>query len=407
MDNQGPLSETERAVLAAVYRRGETTKPELVSALQFSAPTIGTAISILQQRGLVAMHSERKGGIGRAAAVYGLSGNVGWLLGIDIGTTKVMFLARSLSGQTLYSKSYPVDSNPAAQAEQVERILRSEMRLLESQLSPENGDLRGIGIALPRIISAYVNADIDPRDPARHKFNNVVSALGVPSTVPIVLENNVNCSALAELTCGQASEYSHFVFIQVGVGVGAGIVTGGRLIRGTRGAAGEIAAIPLKRESSLSNSHSSYELEEYLGSEGLLKRVRESWGGSEPCPRTTLELFQVAEEGSEQARSFVHQHAVDISWVIAALTAVLDPECVVVGGGVGQNEFLFAEIEAALHDRRRDFVLRRSRLGEDASVTGAVELTLDFVLRDLLGKYHDARLEDHQIFVLSNSSNLE
>lgn len=401
------LSDTEQAVLAAVYEQVQTTKPELAQLLSFSQPTIGTAVSQLEGHGLISRRQERKSGLGRAAAIYGLSETAGWLLGIDVGTTRVSFLARTIAGEVILSERFPVSEDTALQAKEVEEVLRSEVRRIEAVCTRSSGPLRGIGIALPRVISTYVREQVDSRDPTRHTLGPLVAALGTSPDIPILLENNVNCAALAESIHGAAAGRSNFVYIQVGIGIGAGIMAGGRLIRGAAGAAGEIALIPLGTPHPTQSPGRDDELEARLGANGLLQRAREAWDDlDEPAPESTPELFERARAGSSTAQRLVRRHAADTARLIAVLCAVLNPESVVLGGGMGQNALLFEEIERILPaqiEHIGGLELRRSELGESASVVGAVDLTLDFVLRGLLAAHHVARIDDHQVYVMQGS----
>lgn len=401
------LSDTEQAVLAAVYEQTQATKPELARLLSFSQPTIGTAVAQLEGHGLISRRQERKTGLGRAAAIYGLSETAGWLLGIDVGTTRVSFHARTIAGEVILSERFAVSEDPASQAKEVEAVLRAEVRRIEDDCSRTHGPLRGIGMALPRVISTYVRERVDSRDPARHTLGPLVAALGTSPDIPILLENNVNCAALAESIHGSAAGRPNFVYIQVGIGIGAGIMAGGRLLRGAAGAAGEIALIPLGTPRRGQAPTRADELEAHLGSNGLLQRAQRAWAGTDEAPPQSIpELFSRAADGSPIARRLVRRHAADTARLIATLCAVLNPECVVLGGGMGQNALLFEEIERVLpaqiaHIGPLD--VRQSALGETASVIGAVDLTLDFVLRGLLAAHHRARIDDHQVYVVQSA----
>ncbi|WP_432522181.1 ROK family protein [Kineococcus sp. SYSU DK006] len=382
------LSETERAVLSVVLTRGETTRPEIGGELGLSKPTVSAAVSRLEAESLVHAVSARQGSLGRAAAVYAVAPTAGWLLGVDVGSTRVQLLARALDGRTVRSSRRELRRRGG----DVLDALREEVAGYLQDLPARYGPLRSVGIALPRIIPDYVAAATAERAGAEHTLAGILDALALPAGVPILLENNVNCAALAEMERGAARGHDDFVFLQVGVRVGAGIVADRRVLRGAHGAAGEVAAVPVgwpAREPA-----SPTELEQYLGSASFLERCRAQWDDAEvPAPRSLPGLFRHAERGHQVAVRAVEQHARDVAHLAMTLSAVLDPGLLVLGGGVGQNALMSAAVHRAVAERAGGFDVAASALGDQATVEGAVALTLDRTLTSMLGSRHVPRLD--------------
>jgi predicted NBD/HSP70 family sugar kinase len=388
------LSDTERAVLSVVLGREESTRPEIGTELGLSKPTVSAAISRLEAESLVQAISARQGTLGRAATVYATAPTAGWLLGVDVGSTRVQLLARALDGRTIRSSRRELNRRSG----DVLAALGEEVAGFLEDLPANYGPLRSAGVALPRIIPDYVStASKEPAGTARpgraeHTLTGILHALALPAGMPVLLENNVNCAALAEMERGAAREHDDFVYLQVGVRIGAGIVADRRVLRGAHGGAGEIAAVPLGwpyREPA-----SPTELEEYLASGSLLRRCRTQWSDTTvPAPRNVPGLFRHAERGHPLAMQVVEQHARDVAHLVMTLTAVLDPGLLVLGGGVGQNEIMTNAVRRALlaHSSTLDVVA--SLLGDQATVEGAVALTLDHTLTTMLGNRHVPRLD--------------
>ncbi|WP_143576775.1 ROK family protein, partial [Streptomyces acidiscabies] len=209
--------------------------------------------------------------------------------------------------------------------------------------------------------------------PATPSIAAAIDALALPSHLPVHIENNVNCAALAELHEGAAKGRHTFGYLQVGYGIGLGIVVGGHVLRGAGGAAGEIARLPYPwlpdRESVLEG------MEAYVGAGSLMRRVREGW--TEGCvPEGAAELFALAGNGHEAAARFVAGHAREVGRLAAAAVAVLDPGLIVLGGGIGANPQLLPGVRAELARLSWPTEVVGSEVGEDATVAGAARLAV-------------------------------
>ncbi|QZZ25915.1 ROK family transcriptional regulator [Streptomyces sp. ST1015] len=209
--------------------------------------------------------------------------------------------------------------------------------------------------------------------PATPSIAAAVDALALPSHLPVHIENNVNCAALAELHEGAAKGRHTFGYLQVGYGIGLGIVVGGQVLRGAGGAAGEIARLPYPwlpgRESVLEG------MEAYVGAGALMRRVREGWTEGR-VPEGAAELFALAGNGHEAAARFVAGHAREVGRLAAAAVAVLDPGLIVLGGGIGANPQLLPGVRAELARLSWPTEVVGSEVGGDATVAGAARLAV-------------------------------
>ena len=174
-------------------------------------------------------------------------------------------------------------------------------------------------------------------------------ALGVPVTI----ENDLNLAALAEQ---HARGVDDLAFIGVGTGVGMGVVAGGRLLRGARGAAGEAGHLPYGgRETPGPDGLGP--LEAVAGGAGLAAR----WGRG-----SAREAFDAAERGDPRARELLDDQARALATAVRAVRALLDPEVVVLGGGIGCRPDVVARVAAL------GVEVEASTTGEDAGLLGAL-----------------------------------
>jgi predicted NBD/HSP70 family sugar kinase len=334
----------------------------------------------LEAFGLVRSSGLAKGAMGRTAVTYDLGPNVGFIVGIDCGTTQVRAAASKLDGNCFAELQQTVGDGQGPDLDR-QRFLAIEATLaaLLERCGEEAGPLRVIAIALPNIISQALD-----RLPARADFLQILQRLRDRYSVPILLENNVNCAALAEYHLGAAKNHAFAIYMQIGVKVGVGIVLEGRLFRGFRGGAGEIGHLPFPW--SEQERPRPEQVERWLGSAELLRRCKESWPASdgEP-PASTTELFARAQD-SAYARACIEQHATDIGNLAAACVSMLDPELIVLGGGVGQNAILLPGVEKVVRQLCWPVEITVSELSYRATVLGAVRLAIDFAMASLLGE---------------------
>lgn len=397
------LTETERSVLSVVYAKGECTRPDISASLDVSKPTVSLAVSALENAGLITPVRARQGSLGRSATVYAIAATSGWLMGLDIGSTRVKVLSRGLDGRELKSVSESL-SGPGTRNEQILELIRTLVAGMIDELAPVAGPLRAVGVAVPRVISQYLNEESSSRTVGRPALAEILAALHLDEGVPVLLENNVNCAALAEMELGSAQDVDDFVFLQVGVGIGSGIVADRRVVRGARGGAGEVSSLPTGWPAKPENSD-RFALENYLGANQFLDRWTSAWDIRQgPAPTTVAELFDYADAGVPIAVAALDQHSRDIGQLALSLAAVLDPALILLGGGVGQNPYLLEGVRAVVQSAKPEIQVTAGSLGEDATVEGAVALTLDHALSGLLGARYKRRLDDRTTVIYATQN---
>jgi predicted NBD/HSP70 family sugar kinase len=359
------LSESARQVFGALAAQVKATRPQLAAACALSKPTVSAAMAELEAAGLAERNGTAYGQTGRSAAVYRLGPQAGYVLGVDRGSTQVAFRAVGLDGELL---DHGHTDRPATARAMIRAALGRRA---------ESGPLRAIVVAVSDVVSRGTG---DPETDAR--VHAAVASLGLPAGAHVSVENNVNCAAIAELHQPAGGAPDTFVYLQVGVGIGAGVVVNRRLIRGANGAAGEVARLAYP----WSDDHAAgrEDLEARLGSPGLLRRVAARWSeadGDGPVPGDAAELFALAERAHPKAELLVAEHSAHVGRLAASIAAVLDPGLVILGGGVGGNPLLTDGVARTLKELSWPTELRVSTLGDQATVLGATHLATEQGIR--------------------------
>ena len=241
-------------------------------------------------------------------------------------------------------------------------------------------DLAAIGVSVPGVVAGDGStvryaSNIDQFD--AFDFGTPLHAeLGTP----VAMDNNVNLAALGERWRGGASQFETFAVVAVGAGIGAGIVHGGVLLRGAHGAAGEVAFLPPDGESRKVDAHAH----DAAGGLTLLQNARSRSDWPDTAPKTVEELFAWAHDGVTPAVDLVQEECVRLASVVTSLCAVIDPDAVVLTGGVGGNAALIEVVEA-LVARQTIFPPKMlpSALAERASLVGATYLAAQHARRTL------------------------
>ncbi|KRD07627.1 ROK family transcriptional regulator [Streptomyces sp. Root264] len=356
------LTESASAVFSVLAQAGSATRPQLASLAGLSKPTVSSAVAELEAARLAAHSGTASSGTGRSAAVYCLGPAAGAVLAVDLGPAVTRVRGCALDGALL--------AEATASRKDAADAVREALDVL-----PDGVPLRSIVVAV---------GDVAARDrlgsgmrPATAKAGPVFDAMAValPPGVPVQLENNVNCAALAELHEGAARGRHTFGYLRIGVGIGLGIVVGGQVLRGSNGAAGELARLPYPWDDGREPRREA--LEEYIGARSLLRRTREAWGAADgACPRTTERLFALAGAGAATAGEIVGRHAADVGRLAAAVTAVLDPGLIVLGGSTGADPQLLPGVRAELARLSWPTEVVSSTVGDSGTVAGAARLAV-------------------------------
>lgn len=375
------LSDATKAVFSSLQNFGEATRKMLAEAIGLSFPTVTVALAELISKAMVYEIRREQGARGRATIVYGVHDKAGWILGVDIGSTQISFVARSLSGKVL-DRDTIMHRAKSAGAGKLAGELVHERVAKRARHSP----LLAVALALNRVVPRQLFESDGRRTVALDICEAFLVAAAIPAATPVLVENNVNCAAVDEHFDGLMQGHQDAAYMQMGVGIGLGFFADGALIRGGQGAGGELAQIPISWSSNIASPPDA--IEQAYGSVGLMKRASELWPEGETFPRSPEELFTFAESGNEIAKRVMQEHSIALGRIAAAAAAVLDPAVLVLGGGLSRNGDFALQVMNEFRARNTSTTVETSRKGPDATVNGAVILARDLALRCLVDRHH-------------------
>jgi predicted NBD/HSP70 family sugar kinase len=373
----------EQAVLETIFRRGPITRPEIAIATELSKPTVSAAVSRLEQGGLIRATGRRTGQRGRNPIAYMVSKQVGFVVGGDIGGSNLRVAAADLFGEPICDLKAPTTKAGG-------RALGMQLLEMVTEVIDSAGSVHGrplaLAISTPGIIDqstgrvtslAYNVAPeggFDPIEVIRDRLD-----------IPVLVENNVNLAAVGEKWFGLARGVSTMVFILLGVGIGMGIVIDDEVVRGAHGAAGEIGYMPLSVDPFDPRHRLHGGLEDEIGAAGIVTAYNGGRAADDPELSAVHEVFELAAQGNASARTVVDQVAARLGTAIATVCAILDPELVVLGGGIGSSPLLLSPVRGAAASLVPITArIETSLLGDRAALRGAIAVALNSARASLL-----------------------
>ena len=370
---------SEQEVLDAIFHAGPITRPEIAERAALSKATVGAAVERLERAGIIQTAGPLHGRPGRSPLAYEVRGNAGFVLGIDIGGNNIRAGTADIFGAPIADEQRPTSrgGGRAVSAQVIEiagrvvdRSRASHERLLTAAVSTpgivDQVSHRVTGLAY----NISPDGGLDPLSALRGRFD-----------VPVQIDNNVNLAALGESWEGVAHGVSTFAFISVGAGVGMGLVVDGELVRGAHGGAGEIGYLPISHDPYDERHRLHGGLEDEIGAAGIRAALaaRRSRDGEAAAgePRSAQEVFELADQGDPDAHEVVDGVVRRLGAAIASVIAVVDPELVVLGGGIGSNPSLLRPVRSTVAELvPLTARIETSRLGHQAALHGAVAAAL-------------------------------
>lgn len=295
----------------------------------------------------------------------------GYIAGIDIGASNVRVVIADQDGNVEARRHF--ETPAGAPQDAIAKIRRTVDDLARGVWVGATVD--AIGVALPGMVDPDAGLVASVANIPGWSDVPLATLLGGERGTPVAMENDANAAAIGEGWLGASKGLRHYVFLALGTGIGGGVVIDGRLHRGARFLGGEVAYLSITREQVRAGGWSN-NLEALVGGRAISARATSLLG---PHAKAA-DLFEAAAAGIQDAQDWLAELQEHLAMAIVDVIAVLDPEIVVLGGGV------IAAQPALLLDPVRDLVHRNtpwktpvvlSQLGADAQIMGAIRLAID------------------------------
>ncbi len=289
------------------------------------------------------------------------------LIGIDLGGTKIAACLATPEGKIVTDVNIPTE---AAKGQQ--HVIGNIIKAASNLIRGSSKKVSCIGIGVPGPILYEKGIVIEPPNLPGWKRVNLKKILEKEFGLPVHLDNDANCAALAEAYFGAGKAARHFIYMTISTGIGGGIIIDRKLYRGAIGAAGEFGHMVIDSKGYTCG----------CGNVGCLEALGSGTAIKKRAGMDAIAVELAARQGDKKAQKVIAETAHYLAIGIANLVNIFNPELVVLGGGVSKmRELLLNPIrkefkQYALKLTARNVRIVRAKLGAESGMLGAVALCL-------------------------------
>jgi glucokinase-like ROK family protein len=384
-------------ILGLIREYGTISRAEIVTKSGLSAPTVTRIVnSLINEEKLVVSIGMGTSNGGRPPVLLKFNGEKNYVIGIDLGATATRGVLSNLNGKFIEEIEFPTRLQDGFHEIMID-LAGLINKLASSKKKSARSKIYGVGIAVAGLVDLRKNLVEYSPDFDWHNVD-IVEALKDKIDYPIIFDNVTRLMALGGLCYGKGQKARNFICVNVGYGIGSGIIVNGELLKGNEGFAGEFGHITIDKDSDIQCNCKNYGCLEALASgkaialtaQSRLARGQES-KLYEMCEGdisavTTKMVADAAKDGDELALNVFKRATEYIGIGIANLVNLFNPELIVIGGGVSMAGDIFfdniREVVAkhVMQSTPREIPIYPVAFGNNAALMGAFSLILNRVL---------------------------
>jgi predicted NBD/HSP70 family sugar kinase len=377
-------------ILTSIYREGPLSRYELGHQTSLSAASVSNLVGELLEEGIVEEAGSVESDGGRPRVLLRVAPGFGYVVGAEVGETRVRVELFDLAMNVLATMVYPIETPKPAPDLVVKYVLAGLAEVLgEARIAPDR--VLGMGVAVAGVVEGPADAVVHAQTLGWDAVP-LGALLAVKTDIPIQVDNGANTLGQAEMWFGAGRGATDAVVALVGSGVGAALVTGGSSYRGTRSSAGEWGHTTIMYGGRQCRCGAEGCLEAYVGAEGVLERFQLANGGAAAAGGDEEEAFTNLLDSvgtSEVAAKVVEDTIGYLGAGFANLVNLFNPERIVLGGWAGLllGERYLPQLREAVgkHALRQPYAqvsIELCELGRDAVAMGAATLPVLRLLRE-------------------------
>ena len=363
-------------ILNFVREEGPLSRADIARATELQRSTVSLIVEELLNTELIEeIEGESSGG--RPPQLLSLKISKAVSLGIDLGKTRTVVGTCDLSGRLLEKQEFPTSLD----------FTRSINKIIETSkyfIDKNAGSIEGIGISVPGLVESW-NGEVVSIPHFDWDHPKIAETIRKATGLPVIVENDTNAAALAELWLGrpEINNVRDFVVVLIHIGIGTGIVFDGQIYRGKGGVAGEFGHMTIGSNAPVACAAGRYDCWEAFASErAALARYANLQKGKNRIKELGFpELVQLGLKGDAKARTALKETAHYIGVGISNLVQGLSPEVTIVAGNFVQAWSLIEEdirkgAEGGMCQGYPAVNIMPSTLGAYPTLMGALSLTL-------------------------------
>ena len=399
----GDQLDTLVSVLDLVRSGHARTRPELARRSGLGRTVVTQRVQQLLDCGLLQDGSLGPSSGGRAPRELRFHADAGHLLVAEVGSTSLEVAVTDLAGTLLQQQHAEADiaRGPEQTLQQVQDMFTAAIAGRPTAAPP----IWGIGVSVPGPVEFATGRTIAPPIMPGWDGYPVRERLADAFGVPVWVDNDVNLMALGELRSGLARGEPDVVYIKIGTGIGAGLISGSRLHRGAQGCAGDVGHVAVVDDTGIVCRCGKTGCLEALAGGAALGREANAAAASGRSPYLAelsksgrrldaRDVSRAAQHGDPFSVELLTRSGQLVGAMLATLVNFYNPSLIIIGGGVAASgDLLLAAIREAVYRRSLPLATRHlrimgSRLSDRAGLTGAAAMVVDELLtQDLLGQW--------------------
>ena len=363
-------------LLDVIRRQSPVTRAELASITGLARSTVAQRVDQLIAQGLVGEAGEAISTGGRPPTMLEFNAQSGIVLVADLGATHSRLAVCDLDANPLAEMCRDLDIADGPEA--VLSWVLSSFVDLTAEVGRTTDDVRGIAIGVPGPVDFVAGRAVHPPIMPGWDGYDIRDRFSERYGVPVLVDNDVNIMALGEYWV-MSPKVDDFIFVKVGTGIGSGLIVGGRIQRGARGAAGDIGHVQAGSASVVCRCGNPGCLEASAGGAAIARDLA-SKGYDATGGRDVVALVQA---GNQDAIQAVRAAGRLIGSVLAAVVNLLNPAVISVGGDVAEAaQQLLAGIRETVYQRStalstNELQITTGSLGDRAGIIGAAALVIE------------------------------
>ncbi|MUK90217.1 ROK family protein [Ornithinibacillus sp. L9] len=364
------MKSVNKSIILNKIRTGEPiSRAQIAKETTLTPPTVSSIVKELIEEGIVRESElgESKGG--RKPTMLLINHSAFFVVGVDAGPNKIGCVLADLSGKIYERTSIPLQE--ITSNEQFLSILVESIRTILKRVD-QKGNVIGIGVAMHGVVdvetgTSLVAPNLQLRDiPIKETLENEFQMV-------IKVENDARAMALGESWFGNHGSLNSMLAVNLGSGVGAGVVINGKLYHGAQDIAGEVGHMTIDMHGEVCECGNRGCLQTFATGSAIAEQAGVDSGE---------EVFRLANEGNEKYATILKETGAVIGVGLTNLIHIINPQVIVLGGGVAKSQkYILPSIQQTIEERgltkaAKETKVVISNLGDDATLLGAVALLL-------------------------------
>ncbi len=367
-------------ILNKIRLSGSISRADIARESGITPPTVSTIVKELIHENLVVESHLGESIGGRKPTLLQLKEDGYYVIGIDAGSNRIKGIISDLVGG-IYSRA-EVEIHPNITKEEFLNSLSEVVEQVLKDYGQHKDKILGIGVAMHGIIDIETGTSLSSVNSGLINVP-IKKTLEKKFDLPVIVENNSRAMTLGEYWFGNGGATKRFAVINIGRGVGSGLIVDNKLIHGAQGVNGEIGHVSISLDGERCSCGNIGCFETFVTGDAIVRRAKKSISNA-PEDLTAEEVYRLAKQGRKEYIQVLEETGKFIGIGIVNFIHTVNPNKIVLGGGVLKSkEFLLPSILQTISERvlidklREETVIEVSKLGDDITILGAAALLLN------------------------------